>query len=144
MASVWTNKGIQDALTNGTSGKTFILLLVNSTGATLSDATKKDINFVSEISTNELSGTGYARKTLTNVVITEDDTNDRAVLDADDPTTYTGINAGTIAGGWVFRDIGADSADIPWVFLEIADIVTNGGDVSLAFSSNGISRAASA
>ena len=144
MASVWSNKGILDALTNGTSGKTFYLLLVNATGSGLSDATKKDINFVSEISTNELSGTGYVRKTLANVVVTEDDTNDRAVLDADDPSTYTGINAGTIGGGWVCRDIGTDSQDIPWLFLDIVDIVTNGGDVSLAFNTSGISRAASA
>lgn len=141
MATLWTNKGKFDLANGGVSGRQFRLLLVNTPPA--SAAVAADLNVVSDVTGVEcvnVSGTGYARRTLANVTVTEDDsgTNDRAILGADDPAVYTAINAGTIAGGWVYRRItsgtDADSSDFLWLFVDCTDLVTNGGDVTLAFA----------
>lgn len=138
MASVWSNKGKARLALAGVSGKTFKLLIVNATGAAIAAGTMADYNTVSQVTANEISnisGTGYARKTLANVTVIEDDANDRAYIDADDPSLYAAINAGVIAGGWVFENVdGTDANDLVWLFLDITDITTNGTDVSLAFS----------
>lgn len=140
MATWWTNRGKARIATSGVTGKTFRLLLVNTPPA--SEAAAADINVPSDVTANELSGTGYARRTLANPAVTEDDTNDRAVFDVDDPSTYTAINAGTIAGGWVFERVGgsdADGTDHVWLFLDTNDLVTNGGDVNLVIAALGLS-----
>ena len=67
-----------------------------------------DHNFVSDI-TNELSGTGYARKVLASKVVAEDDTNDRATFDADD-LVWTGANFGTPDAAIVYVHNAADAA----------------------------------
>lgn len=99
-----------------------------------------DHNFVADI-TNELSGTGYVRKELANETVTEDDTNDRAVFDADD-VVWTGADFGSPAMFIVYRQVTND-ADSPLICCgDISPVVaTNGGDFTLAFSANGILRA---
>lgn len=125
----------------GVTGKTFKLLLVNATGAAVADATKQDYNTVSQVVGNELaniSGSGYARKTLTSITVTEDDSGNLAVIDSADPSLYASINAGTISGGWIFEVVDStDANDLVWLFLDVDDIVTNGTDVTLTFSSSG-------
>lgn len=144
MASHWTNKGKWDLATGGVTSRSFRILLVNTPPATAAAAA--DLNFVADVTANELSGTGYARKTLANVTITEDDTNDLAKFDADDPTVYSAASMGTIAGAWIYRQItggtDAPATDILWCFLDMNDLVTNGGDVTLSFNASGISTVA--
>ena len=144
MASWWTNRGKLRIAYSGVNGKTFRLILVDTPPANAAAAA--DINVPNDIVADELSGTGYARKTLVNPAITEDDTNDRAVFDTDDPSTYPAISAGTIAGGWVVERVAGaddDANDHVWVFLETNDLVTNGGDVNLAIATLGISTVTS-
>lgn len=141
MSSMWTNKGKADLIAGGISGRTFRVMLVSAEPA--SAAAAADLNFVADVVADELSGTGYARQTLSGVVATEDDTNDRALLDASDPATYSAINAGTIAGAWVYRRVAGgdvDANDILWCFVDLVpDLVTNGGDITLQFNALGIS-----
>ncbi|QCC48103.1 hypothetical protein [Halobellus limi] len=87
---------------------------------------------------NEMSGTGYTRKTL-NVSVSTDNTNDQGVVDADD-LSYTGLDAGTIQGVLIYKEVTTDS-DSPVVgWYESADfpLPTNGGDVTLTINASGL------
>lgn len=140
MASHWTNRGKYRLAHSGVNGKTFRLLLVDTPPA--SGAAAADLNVPNDVVADELSGTGYGRKTLANVAVTERDASDNAMIDADDPSTYSAINAGTIAGGWVVERVGGgddDANDHLWLFLDTNDLVTNGGDVDLAIAAAGLS-----
>lgn len=139
MASYWTNKGKADMLTAGTTGRTFRFGLFTARPASAGVAA--DLNFVSDVVAGEASGTGYARQTLASVAVTEDDTNDNAKLSANNPSTYTGLNAGTIKGGWVWRRVGGgdvDANDILWCWCDSSDFATTGADVTVNFGTNGI------
>lgn len=107
----------------------------------------KDHDFVSSITggtSKELSGTGYVagfgnsgRKALSSRVITRDDATDKVFADAND-LTWTGLDAGTIAGAAVIKEVTSDSDSPILCFLDPSDLVTNGGDVTLSFASDGI------
>lgn len=102
-----------------------------------------DHNFVSDI-TNELSGTGYVRKTLTSESLTEDDTNDRSIFDADD-LVYPAINAGSIDAAIVYKEAGTDATRELICCLDVTPkVATNGGDINLNWAATiGILRAVS-
>lgn len=92
-----------------------------------------DHNFVSDL-TNELSGTGYARKALTTKTVTEDDTNDRGVFDADD-LTWVGANFGTPAAAIVYLENTTDATRELIARIALSpSIVTNTGDFIVAWS----------
>jgi hypothetical protein len=104
-----------------------------------------DHEFVSDIVANEISGTGYTgghngagRKALASKTITDDTGNDRIELDAADPSAWTGLNAGTVAWVVVFEQGASDAASQLIGVLDPADLVTNGGDVTLSFNAEGI------
>lgn len=111
---------------------------------TASYSPNPDHDFVSSASGNELSGTGYiagfggsGRHTLTGKTVTEDDSNDRAVADADD-VTWLAINAGTAAAGIIIKEVTSDADSILVAYMDIADVATNGGDLSLQFNIAGV------
>jgi hypothetical protein len=97
----------------------------------------------------EFSGTGYSRQTLTNVSVTQDDTDDEGVADADD-VTFANLNNDTIQGIVIYKQVGGDDStpgDDPVIAVydndsgtTLADLPlpTNGGDVTLNFSTEGI------
>jgi len=97
----------------------------------------------------EFQGSGYSRQTLTNVTVTQDDADDEGVADADD-VTFTELSGDTIQAVLVYKEVGGDETtpgDDPIVSVfddnsagSLADLPlnTNGGDVTLAFSSEGI------
>jgi hypothetical protein len=100
-----------------------------------------DHDFVSETTpgSNELSGTGYSRKTLGTKTITKDDTNNRAVFDAAD-LTWTSIDAGTAAAVILFIFVTGDSDSILLLHIDNGGFpaITDGGDLTIAWSVNGI------
>jgi hypothetical protein len=101
-----------------------------------------DHDFISDLTpgSNELSGTGYSRKVLGTKTVTNDDTNDRAALDAAD-VTWTGINtAGDAAAVVIAIDTGNDATSPLLAYIDTGGfpIVTNGGDVTIQWDSNGI------
>lgn len=145
MASGWTNKGRHGVL-GGTINlltDTIKVMLVTTAGLPTADT-----NFVSQISANELTGSGYVagfagagRKTLASKTVTEDDANDRAYFDAAD-LTWTVINAGTAAYAVLIKEVTNDADSIVIGWIDITDVVTNGGDLTLSWSADGILRVA--
>jgi hypothetical protein len=113
------------------------LLMTNTTADTDNDG---DV-FVADLGTlDEMDGANYVRKALTGKVVTKDDANDRAFMDADD-VTWTALGAGTrqIQGVLVYRHVtnDADSPLIAW--LEFASPVTGDGtDFQVQWSATGI------
>jgi hypothetical protein len=116
--------------------QTYKVLLLNDTFVPA-----KSYRYVSELlsPTNyELSGTGYTRKTLTSRTLTLDGTNHRTNFDADD-VVFTGINAGTIGCICVYRDRGgADSANEILFFIDNADLLTDGSNVTVSWNAAGL------
>jgi hypothetical protein len=94
--------------------------------------------------TNELSTTGYARKTLANKSIVNDTSLHRCDFKADNPT-WTAIGTATsppvAAAAIIYKDVdGTDANAILLGYLDNADQALNGGDFTLKFdgqASNG-------
>lgn len=97
----------------------------------------------------EFTGSGYSRQTLSNVTTTQDNTDDEGVTDADD-LTFTSLDGDTIQAVVIYKQVGGDD-NTPGDDLVVAvydddtaggladlPLVTNGGDVTLAFSSEGV------
>lgn len=99
----------------------------------------KDHNFVSEVVSTELSGTGYERKSLENKTVVQDDVNDVAKVDADD-ITWESIQAGTAKGMVVYKQGSSDTDSILIAYIDEGGfpVVSNGGDLIMEFHSNGI------
>lgn len=102
-----------------------------------------DHNFVSDL-TNELAGGGYARVTgLGGRTFTEDDANDRVVLDADDATfSALGAAAGTPTQAIVFNNAPAlDTAKELLARVALtAPPLPNGGDYTIQWDATGVIR----
>ncbi len=136
MASGVYNTGKQggDLFTWTTSN---IQILLNSSSYTF-DA---DHATVDAVDANELSGTGYSRKTLASKTVTVDNTADECRYDAAD-VTWTGADFGTVAGGVVFLQVTNDTDSVPIAWVELTSAaVTNGGDFTLQFGTDGVFKA---
>ena len=127
-------------------------LLVDVIKVGLSDAThvpNKDDQFNDDAGTDdfidgELSGTGYTggfggsgRMTLGSKTVVYDTANDRVEFDAAD-TVWMAINAGTIVQATLMKEITNDAASPVIVNVDVADTVTNGGDITIQWNSEGI------
>jgi hypothetical protein len=100
----------------------------------------KDHNVVADVIAGslEISVGGYARQTLANKTVTEDDTNDRAYFDADDPTFAALVAGQTIGGAVIFRHTGNDATAPVLFFLDLTDTPTNGTDFKVQFAAPGL------
>lgn len=95
------------------------------------------------------SGTGYSRQTLSNVAVTQDNTDDEGVIDADD-VTFNSLDGATIQAIIIYKQVGGDDTtpgDDPILNVlddnsagSVADLplTTNGGDVTIQFDSEGV------
>ena len=116
------------------------VILVDNTNTALAD---RDAATISGITTlGELAGTGYARKSLANQAVVQDDPNDQSYFDADD-VGYTGINAGTAEAALVYKHVTSDADSIPLFYLDGGQfpIVTNGSDVTIQWTATGLMKA---
>jgi len=127
-----------------------LIIMVLATSGIESDATLKDKDdFAAVVSgaTNEVTNSGYARKTLTDADLTAfapDDANDRVDLDIPDQT-WTAVAAGD---GW--NDIvigydsdttgGADSAIVPMTQHDFV-VTPDGSDIIAQIAAAGFFRA---
>jgi len=127
-------KGIMDASID-LDNDTLKVLLIDNAGDYIPNP---DHDNVSDVVANEMSGGNYSRQLLANVAITEDDSNDLSVMDADD-VTFASISAGTAKGAIIFKDTGNDATSplIAWIDTNFP-ITTNGGDIIIQWSANGI------
>lgn len=104
-----------------------------------------DHEFVTSVNANELSGTGYTagfggagRKSLASKVVTKNNTNDRAELDAAD-VLWSAINAGTIRYAVVIKEITNDGASLLVAALDFGvGIPTTGGDFTAVWPTSGL------
>jgi hypothetical protein len=140
MASKWYGKGLLKVVdrTIDFASDTIKVMLVNA-----SYSYNADHDFIDDVVANELSGTGYTggfggsgRKTTASKTILEDTANDRVEYDFAD-IVWTGINAGTIGGAIIVKEITNDASSPLIAFLDPADLVTNGGDVTLVVNAEG-------
>ena len=112
-----------------------IQVLVLAASGIETDAVLKDKDTVADVlagTTNEVTNSGYARKSIANasVTLTVDDTNDRVDLDIADQT-WTAVAAGD---GWsdvvICEDVGgADSSRVPGTQHDFA-ITPDGSDIT--------------
>lgn len=132
--------GATGAINWVTSTTIKVMLLTLSTPYT----PNKDHEFVSSVVASEAAGTGYTggfggagRKALATKTIEDDTVNKKVLYKAANPSSWTGLNlsSGAITYVVVFAE-GTSDADSPVLaVLDPADLVTNGGDVGLAFPS---------
>lgn len=96
---------------------------------------------------HELSGTGYTagfasadRRTLAAKVFSEDDPNNRGEMDDTADITWTGIDAGTVAGIVVYNHLTSDLLSVMIAYIDTGGlpIVTNGGDLTIQWNAEGI------
>jgi hypothetical protein len=133
MASFVTNRGARDLSveTSGTqidwSADTIKARLVASSVTPTKDDTS--MTGLTAIGTDQ---------TLGSKTFTEDTTNDRIVYDAADPT-WTAVAGGSTVG-WVviFKFVTNDAGSTPIAVIDVTDTATNGGDITVQFSSSGI------
>jgi hypothetical protein len=127
-----------------------LIILVLATSGVESDATLKDKDTVSALvsgTTNEVTNTNYARKTLTDsdiAAFAPDDTNDRVDLDIADQT-WTAVAAGD---GWNDLVIaydndttGGDDTNIVPLTLHDFVLTPDGSDITAQINSAGFFRA---
>ncbi len=135
MANAFYNLGKKE-IANGSIdllNDTIIAVLVSS-----GYAFDADHDYLSTPAANELSGSGYARKTLGTKTLVEDDANDRAEFDAAD-LAYTAINAGTADALIIAKNSGADATSTLIAYIDEGfPIVTNGSNLDIAWNSEGI------
>jgi hypothetical protein len=94
-------------------------------------------NGYADVSVDELSGTGYTAggETLASQATSEDVTNDRGVLDADD-VTWTGLNAGTPSHGILYDDTPTTPQADPLIAYWEVTTPSNGGNYTLQFATS--------
>jgi len=105
----------------------------------------KDHASVTTLAASEADASGYTggfngagRKALASKTTTKDDTNDRVVYDATDPSAWTLAAGNTIGGAAIIRENTNDAGSTPLFFLDFTDTATNGGTFTVAFHANGI------
>ncbi len=130
MASSWTYDVLYQMVNSYLNGATVKILLVDANDT----FNKTTATFVSDISANELSGGNYSRKTLSGVSVAENANGHAVKIDATDPT-WTALTGHTIEAAYVFIDTGNDATSRIIARLDGANIVTNGGDITVQFHS---------
>lgn len=127
-----------------------LIIMVLAAAGIESDAVlidKDDFAAVVSGTTNEVTNSGYARKTLDQaggIVITYDDTNDRVDVDCPDQT-WTGVAAGDT---WSDVDFGYDSDTtagtdaniLPWTQHDFP-VTPDGSDITAVVATAGFFRA---
>ena len=133
---------------DGGANDAFIVYLLKSSGLE-ADGTIRDHDDVAAVlaaTNDECDFTNYARKTITSLTITVDDTNNRVDIDMADQTW-------TAAGGGTNNTIGklgtaydpdttagTDSSLVPQTFHDFS-VTTDGSDLTAVVASSGFYRA---
>ncbi len=135
---------------NDPANSIFVLLVLATSGIE-SDATLRDKDTVSDLvsgTTNEVTNTNYARKTIDNtgsITITYDDTNDRVDVDLPDQT-WTAVAAGDGFNDAVFcydsDSTGGTDANIVPMTLHDFVVTPDGSDITVQLNAAGFFRAA--
>lgn len=137
MASVIYNSAKRD-LINGTidlDSNTIKVALVTSSYSPDIDAHDNYDDLTNEVA----NGNGYTTggETLANASVTADNTNDRAVFDAEDVTWSTATI--TARGAVIYKDTGTPSTSRLIAYIDFgSDKTSTAGDFTIAWSASGI------
>lgn len=94
-------------------------------------------NVLDDLDSDEISVSGYSRQALASESLTEDDTNDRAYMDADD-VTYTGLATGQTVGWCIlYRHTGNDATAPVVSAYDVTNTPTNGGNIVIQWAAPG-------
>ena len=129
-ASYVTNRGLQLLASADFDAIDFrALLIINEVAA----ATGRDHNFIDAVITagTEATCTGYARKTLAGITVTESDASDNVTLTAAAPT-YTAVAVGEVWEAVAYYIEGASDAARVLIGVDTpaATVTTNGGNIT--------------
>lgn len=105
---------------------TFKVMLVNSTYAAIADETKKDTHdFINDVSSNEITGTGYTAggATATVTVNSYDTTNNRVDITLGAVSWSTSTI--TAYGAVVYKDTGTPSTSAVIAYIDFGGAVTS-------------------
>lgn len=108
-----------------------------TSGLTPSQTSQK---YMSDISANEVSGTGYTTGgvTLTSKTLTEDDTNNRGVFSAAN-AVWASLTVSDIRYAVIYKSTGSYSSSPIMAILDLGGSQTqNGAQVTIQFSTSGI------
>lgn len=91
-----------------------------------------------DVAANEESGTGYTAggETLANPTVTQDDTDDEGVFDADD-VTWSGLDVGTPSHAIIYKDSGTPATS-PLIAAVELGVASNGQDYTIQWGAEGI------
>ena len=134
MASNFYNGGLQRLLSgnvNYTSGTTKMLVVDNTYTFNVTH------EYVSNIS-GEVSGTGYARMTLSGKTVSVNSTTNVITMDCADPSMANVSTSNFWAGGIVFDDTGNDNTSALIGFLDFPETSVNNVTVNIVIPSTGI------
>jgi hypothetical protein len=134
MASNLYNNGLYGLLSGSLDFLTDTVDVMLMSGSYTFNASQ---SYVSEVSSHEVSGTGYERKTLASKTITLDTGSNKVFYDAANPT-YTALDAGEIASAVLFVSASTENSSSLLANVDFDDLTTNGSDVELLFSGSGI------
>lgn len=143
-ATYFSNRGKYLLATGAIAGASDIYMgAINAStvpAAMDTEAEIQDLNTVAELlaltSVDEVTGGSYARVAMTNVAATEDDTNNRVNLDADN-VTFEGVASGqNVICGWIHKDGGGDDSthELIAVWILASNIPGNGSDIEITVS----------
>lgn len=123
---------------------TFELALLRTTGPPVFNADDATMQAVLARAENtECSVASYNRQAVANIAITQDDTNDRALIDGDD-VPFGALETGqTIKVGLLYKVVGVsgpagDATHIPVAWFAIADTPTNGAAFTFQWNAAGM------
>ena len=134
MASNFYNNGLLKLLNgsiNYTSDNVALLVVDNTYTFDRTD------EFVSDI-TGEVSGTGYARMSLTSKTLTLNATTNTVVFDSANVSMSAVTTSNAWAGAVIYDDTGVDSTSSLIGFLDMPETTTNGSNVTLTVPSEGL------
>jgi hypothetical protein len=105
----------------------------------------KDHATVTTLAASEITVSGYTggfggagRKALGSKTVAKNDTTDRVVFDAADPSAWTLAAGETVGGAAIIRENTNDAGSTPLFFLDFTDTPTNGGTFTVQFDAAGI------
>jgi len=136
---------------DGTTDTLKVALLSNATAYTFDENTHETVADVIDGGTTgtEFSGGSYARQTLQNVTVQQDDPDNEGVLDADN-TTFSSLDTEEIQTIIIYKQVGGDDntpSDDPIIAVLDDDsagsltdlpLTTNGSDVTISWNAEGI------
>lgn len=94
--------------------------------------------FWDDVSADEVSGSGYTSggEELAGKSVTQDDTDDEGVFDADN-VTWTGLDVGTPSHAIIYHDTGTPGTSPLIAYMEITT-ASNGGNYTISWDAEGI------